>query len=173
MMDWFNDDLSDYINKKEKVLIDVRKNNSLCWFMTVLDSLLGAVFVGALGFYFDAAMAVFAFLGSFVLFMILVYNIQCATRYVLTNCGIYKISGLIFKRVKFVAYNQVTDASMYRGPIQQMCGAGSVSVGTASGNVVGSVFDGNGATLSVPELTISSVNEYKKIREIIIKNRKK
>lgn len=25
MMDWFNDDLSDYINKKEKVLIDVRQ----------------------------------------------------------------------------------------------------------------------------------------------------
>ena len=33
MADWFNNDLSDYIDKKEKVVIDVRKNDkNLCFF---------------------------------------------------------------------------------------------------------------------------------------------
>ena len=62
---------------------------------------------------------------------------------------------------------------MSKGPIQSLFGAGSVGVGTASGNVVGSVSDGNGAIYSINELDIESVDNYKQIREIIIKNRKK
>lgn len=119
------------------------------------------------------ALAAIVFICGYPLHVWLIYNSQRSTRYVLTNCGIYRITGLIFKRTKFVAYNQITDVSMSKGPIQSLFGAGSVGVGTASGNVVGSVSDGNGAIYSINELDIESVDNYKKIREIIIKNRKK
>ena len=62
---------------------------------------------------------------------------------------------------------------MYRGPVQRIVGAGSVGVGTASGNVTGSVVDGNGTVYSMNELDIESVDDYKKIREVIIRNTKK
>ena len=173
MADWFNNDLSDYIDKKEKVVIDVRKNDKICVFSSFILSLFFSAICGFLGLYVDIGLALFTLIGSFFLFIWLIYNSQRSTRYVLTNCGIYRITGLIFKRTKFVAYNQITDVSMSKGPIQSLFGAGSVGVGTASGNVVGSVSDGNGAIYSINELDIESVDNYKKIREIIIKNRKK
>lgn len=173
MADWFNNDLSDYIDKKEKVVVDIRKNEKLCIIASFISSLFLSVIFGFLGAYFNDTVALFALVFSFCLFVVLIYNSQRATRYVLTSGGIYRIDGLIFKRIKFVAYNQITDVSMYRGPIQRIFGAGSVGVGTASGNVVGSVSDGNGAVYSINELDINSVDNYKKIREIIVKNRKK
>ena len=91
--------------------------------------------------------------------VLLIYNSQLSARYVLTNHGIYGISGLIFKSTKFVAYNQITDVSIHKGPIQSLFDCGSVYVSTASGDV--------------GDLSIDSVNDFKKIREIIIKNRKK
>ncbi len=173
MADWFNNDLSDYIDKKEKVIIDVRKNDKICVLSSFILSLFFSAILGFMGAFVDIGLAIFALLGSFCLFMWLIYNSQRATRYVLTNCGIYRIAGLIFKRTKFVAYNQITDVSVSKGPIQTIVGCGSVGVGTASNNVVGSVSDGNGAIYSINELDIESVDNYKQIREIIIKNRKK
>ncbi len=173
MADWFNDDLSDYIDKKEKVIIDVRKNDKIRVLSSFILSLFLSTILGFVGAFVDIRLAIFALLCSFCLFVWLIYNSQRATRYVLTSCGIYRIAGLIFKSTKFVAYNQITDVSISKGPIQTIVGCGSVGVGTASGNVVGSVSDGNGTIYSINELDIDSVNDYKKIREIIIKNRKK
>lgn len=173
MADWFNNDLSDYIDKKEKVVVDVRKNDKICIFSSFILSLFFSAICGFLGAFVDIGLAIFTLLSSFFLFIWLIYNSQRSTRYVLTTCGIYRITGLIFKRTKFVAYNQITDVSMSKGPIQSLFGAGSVGVGTASGNVVGSVSDGNGAIYSINELDIESVDNHKQIREIIIKNRKK
>ena len=175
MADWLNNDLSDYIGKKEKVIVDVRKNNKICvlssFFLSVfLSVILG--FISALALT-DIGFATFILSASFCLLILLIYNSQRSTRYVLTNCGIYRIKGLIFKNVKFVAYNQITDVSITKGPIQSILGCGSVGVGTASGNVAGSVSDGNGAIYSLNELDMESVDNYKKIREVIIKNRKK
>ena len=191
MADWFNNDLSDYIDKKEKVIIDVRKNDKFCRWSSITLSLFYSLFLTFFMMIFSIVISGFISntgepnfsvaltIGALVLIcgypslVLLVYNSQLSARYVLTNHGIYGISGLFFKRTKFVAYNQITDVSIHKGPIQSLFGCGSVGVGTASGNVAGSVSDGNGSIYSVDELNIDSVNDFKKIREIIIKNRKK
>ena len=191
MADWFNNDLSDYIDKKEKVVVDVRKNDKICVWSSVISALFLALFItffitifsivisgftsvtGEPNFAIILALAPLVLICGYPLLVLLIYNSQRSTRYVLTNHGIYGIHGLIFKEVKFVAYNQITDVSMHKGPIQSLFGVGSVGVGTASGNIVGSVSDGNGSIYSTDELSINSVNDYKKIREIIVKNRKK
>ena len=182
MADWFNNDLSDYIDKKEKVIVDVRKNDKICvwsgvvsalfltlfitYFITIFSIVIGG-FIGVTdepNFAIILVLASFVFICGYPLLAWLIYNSQRSTRYVLTNRGIYDIHGMFFKRVKFVAYNQITDVSIRKGPVQSFFGVGSVGVGTASGNVVGSI--------SINELDIVSVDKYKKIREIIIKNRK-
>ena len=191
MADWFNNDLSDYIDKKEKIIVDTRKNDKICVWSSVISGLFIALFItlfitifsivisgfisvtGKPDFTIILVLAPFVFICGYPLLVWLIYNSQRSTRYVLTNHGIYGIHGLIFKQVKFVAYNQITDVSMYKGPIQNLFGAGNVGVGTASGNIVGSVSDGNGSIYSTDELSINSVNDYKKIREIIVKNKKK
>ncbi len=173
MTDWLNTNLSDYIDKKEKILVDTRKNNGMCAIAAFGISLILSAICGFWGAFVGGGFAIFVFVCSLFLFLCIIYNSQRSTRYVLTNFGIYKITGLIFKRLKFVAYNQITDISMYRGPVQRIVGAGSVGVGTASGNVTGSVVDGNGTVYSINELDIESVDDYKKIREVIIKNTKK
>lgn len=181
MVDWLNRNLSDYIDKKEKIIIDVRKNEKICLLSSVLLGGFLALFfsffvIGIItdtDFYNNLVPAVVSFLFLVSLFVPLIYKSQLSTRYVLTKSGIYEISGLIFKSFKFVAYNQVTDVGMSRGVFEQMFGCGSVGVGTASGNISGTISDGNGTIRSQNELDINSVNEYKKIRELIIKNRKK
>ncbi len=186
MADWLNNDLSDYVDDKEKILIDVRQNTKMCLisalgialfascflviFLTVFVSLAAnkdpnfTVFILALGC---------VFICSYPLFAWLVYNSQLSKRYVLTNCRIYSITGFIFKHVKCIAYNQITDVHISRGPIQRIIGVGSVGVGTASGNVVGSVTNGNGLIYSDDELTMDSIDNYKQVKDIITKNRKK
>ncbi len=190
MADWFNNELSGYVDKKEKILIDVRKNNKICRILSIISALfialLASCFITIFTMVVGAAaadkdpnftgcflLAVCVFICSYLLFACLIYNSQRSIRYVLTNCGIYVITGMIFKDVKFVAYNQITDISMSIGPIQRIFGAGSVGVGTASGNVVGSVSEGKGSIYSIDEMSIDSVDNYKKIKEIIIKNIKK
>lgn len=188
MVDWFNDNLSDYINKKERIIIDTRKNDKFCqlssiisgvfftllimFFITVFSITIVALINGKPDFIVTLPVAMFCLLCGYPLVSWLIYNSQRSARYVLTNCGIYQISGLIFKNVKFVAYNQITDVSMSKGPIQSIFNVGSVGVGTASGNIVGSVSDGNGYISSKNELDIDSVDNYKEIKEIIITNRK-
>ena len=191
MADWFNNDLSDYIDKKEKIIIDVRKNNKICRWSSITLSLSYSLFLAFFMMIFSVVISGFIsntgepdfsvaltigaiiLICGYPLFVWLIYNSQRSIRYVLTNRGIYGIYGLIFKSVKFVAYNQITDVSINKGPIQNLFGCGSVGVGTASGNVVGSVSDGNGSIYSADEISIDSVNDFKQIREIIIKNRKK
>lgn len=189
MIDWFNKNLADYIDAKEQIIIDTRKNARVYLYSSLLKSLFISLFLTFFisqlvymgifwmnfgvasgvesGFSVDFTFVAFLFMVLYMLSFLLIYNNQRSIRYVLTNCGIYKITGLVFKRVKFVAYNQVTDVKMSRGPIERMFGAGSIGVGTASGNVVG-----NGYIYSKNELDIESVDDYNNVKEIIIKQRK-
>lgn len=181
MADWFNNNLSDYIDKKEKVIIDVRKNDKFCRRSSIVSALFCSLFLtffmmvfsiiisGFISVYtsnhvelkFSVALTIGAivFICGYPLLVSLIYNSQLSARYVLTNRGIYRISGLIFKSTQFVAYNQITDVSVHKGPIQSLFDCGSVYVSTASGDV--------------GDLSIDSVNDFKKIREFIIKNIKK
>lgn len=189
-MDWFNNNLSEYIDNKEKILVDTRKNDNICRLTGVMGGLFIALFVsifitmlkmGAIGVIkgqepdlgANWMFAAVLFVCCCLLCIGLVYKSNRATRYVLTDSGIYKISGLIFKKFKFVAYNQITDVDMSRGLSDQFFGCGSVGVGTASGNIVGSVSDGNRTIYSMNELDIDHVDNYQEIRKIIVEHRKK
>lgn len=190
MADWLNRNLYEYIDKKEKIIIDVRKNEKICRLASIFGGIFFGLFLTAFISFFKIILTgiitdtdpnfynnlpFVIVLGVFLtwFFIWLIYKSELATRYVLTNSGIYEISGLIFKSFKFVAYNQVTDVDMSRGIFEQMFGCGSVGVGTASGNISGTISEGNGTISSENELDINSVNEYKEIRQLIIKHRKK
>ena len=190
MADWFNNNLSDYIDQKEKVMIDVRKNDKVCrlsgvvggffiaLFVTLFITIFKLVIAGLISgqepnLYANLLFVLIMFICSYPFFVCLVYNSNRASRYVLTNFGIYEINGLFFKRLKVVAYNQITDVDMSRGLLDQFFGCGSVGVGTASGNVVGSISDGNGSIYSANELDILHIDNYKEVRQFIIGHRRK
>ena len=71
MADWFNNDLSDHIDKKEKVIIDVRKNNKICVLSSFILSLFFSAILGFMGAFVDIGLAIFTLLGSFCLFILL------------------------------------------------------------------------------------------------------
>lgn len=173
-MDWLNQKLSSYIDKKEKIVFDVRINEKMCELASVGASFLFSVVVSGLtafllftvsdNYLWPVSVGVFSFIILFVLFSRLFLLSNQSVRYVLTEHGIYKICGLIFKSVKFVAYNKITDLTMCSGPFERLFGCGSVGIGTASG---GNINKETGFQLN--ELDIKSVNEYKKIKDFLTK----
>ena len=44
MIDWFNNDLSDYIDKKEKIIIDTRKNDKICHLLGIIWGIIFTLF---------------------------------------------------------------------------------------------------------------------------------
>ena len=176
-MDLLNNDLSNYLNKKERVVFDVRVNDKICKLNAFIIAFVLMAFVSVAPAFFLEGFVLFITLICWVVFVFsiffkLVYMLKRSVHYVLTDCGVYKIKGLLFKSVKFVGYDKITDLSISIGPIEQIFKVGSVGIGTASGNVFGSIQNGNGIITSMNELDISGVDEYKEIKEYITKKMK-
>lgn len=107
-MDWMNNDLSGYINAKEKIVFDVRKNENICALQALLISLVWALIFGYFftGIFLAVGHAnmgiiglVLLFICLFVLFVYVFYSSNRSVRYILTDQGIYSIGGLIFLNV--------------------------------------------------------------------------
>lgn len=174
-MNWLNEDWKNYLEKGDKVLfhtsIDKSVVNVDSWLVAIIFSLFFGVW--CFGFSFiqlgSGFMATCIGILFFVLFCLIIKICYSATlnavHYVLTSKGVYKISGLINKRVKFVPYKRITDAEMTRGIIGHMFDTANIGVCTASGNIG---FYSRGTVFSQNEIDIRGIKEYKKVRQLIL-----
>lgn len=105
----------------------------------------------------------FGILGVFFVWLIYRFARFKTTRYVMTNLGVYKITGILFKRVQYVRYDKIFRIKIIRGLIDIMCETGAVGV-----------FIKNPETTKVkagvacPELIITGVHEYQQVYNFII-----
>ena len=174
-MDWLNINWKKYLEKNDKILLHTVVDNRV----SKIDSLLLAVLFGLIfgcwcfgvlmAFSGNFLMAVFVALICFlisglVVGMFIVATFK-ATHYVLTIKGVYKISGLIYKHVKFVPYNRITDAEMTRGIIGHICDTANIGICTASGNIQS--YSRNGM-VSQNEIDIKGIRDYEKVRQLIL-----
>lgn len=166
-MDLLNQNIHDFIKNDKHIVFDVRVNKKICKLFSFVPSFVLAwctffvwffpnfVLNGFLPFYISVVL----FVVIFVFWFFIVYMYWCAKRYVLTEVGIYAIKGLIFKKSRFVAYNQVVDLIMCVGVVERLCGCGSVMISGNYGNIN-----------SGDKLNIVGVNEYKEIQSYILKH---
>lgn len=161
-----------FIRKGDKALMCLEPEQRFCAWCTVFFSLFFLYFFGILGtvlgmfFGIAAGTTVGTIIGVvvavllFVLTVISIYLHYRSKKYVLSDKGIYVISGWLLKSVHFVAYNQIVDVELKRGVSDMLSGAGCVLVDTASGNVV------NGT--STAELSVAGIADYEEIYEFIL-----
>ena len=174
-MDWLNSNWKKYLEKNDGILlhtvIDGRVIN--------IESILGGMFFGLFfagwsfgactAFFGDIIMSAFVALTCFLVCCIIVKAFIGmsfeAMHYVLTNKGVYKISGIVYKHVKFVPYNRITDAEMTCGIIGHICNTANIGICTASGNI--QTYSRNGM-ISKNEIDIKGIREYEKVRQLIL-----
>ena len=174
-MDWLNKNWKKYLETNDGVLLHTVIDNRV----TNIESVLSAVFVGLVfacwsfgaytAFVGDAVISFFVALIVFFMSGIIIKTFVAlsfkAVHYVLTTKGVYKISGLIYKRVKFVPYNRITDAEMTCGIIGHICNTANIGICTASGNI--QTYSRNGM-VSKNEIDIKGIKEYEKVRQLIL-----
>lgn len=166
-MDLLNQNIHEFIKDAKHIVFDVRVNKKICKLSSFVPSFVLAwctffvwlfpsfILNGLLQFY----LSVVLFIVAFIFWFVVVYMYWSSKRYVLTDCGIYVIKGLIFKKSGFVAYNQIIDSIMYVGIFERLCGCGSVIISGNDGNIN-----------SGDKLNISGINEYKEIQSYILKH---
>ena len=174
-MDWLNKNWKKYLENSDEIIFHTVVDDVVIR----IDSLLGAMFVGLFlgGWVFGAifmssgnlSMSVFialiVFLMSCVLINMFVKMSFKAVHYVLTTKGVYKISGLIYKHVKFVPYNRITDAEMTCGLIGHICNTANIGICTASGTMQS--YSRN-SMIPRNEIDIKGIREYEKVRQLIL-----
>ena len=176
-MDWLNKKWKNYLEKNDKVILHTMIDERVIKIDSFLIALIfswipaGLVLLLCLTQLNDIVLSVLISILTlficFVLFGTIVRASSYATHYVLTSKGVYKIFGLIYKRVKFVPYKRITDAEMTRGIIGHICDTANIGVCTASGKITSGV-DGN--MVSGNEIDITGIKQYKKVRQLILEN---
>lgn len=174
-MDWLNKNWKKYLEANDGVLLHTVIDDRVI----SIESVLGAIFVGlvfacwsfgaCIAFFGDAVISIFVALIVFLMSGIIIKAFMTlsfeAVHYVLTTKGVYKISGLIYKRVKFVPYNRITDAEMTCGIIGHICNTANIGICTASGNI--QAYSRNGM-VSKNEIDIKGIKKYEKVRQLIL-----
>lgn len=174
-MDWFNKDWKKYLEKGDKVLFHTVIDKSVVKADSWLIAFIVGLFPGFWGFLVSfvqwenifvslyLGFVCFALIGLLVRFLLgMALN---ATQYILTAKGVYKVSGLINKRIKFVPYKRITDAEMTRGIIGHIFDTANIGICTASGNMNVYV---RGTQFSQNEIDIRGIKDYKKVRQLIL-----
>ena len=172
-MDRLNKNWRKYIRRGDDVFFCCEIEEQVCAWITFVFGVFFLVFFGFFGALCSAfladvisnvfvarAVSVVIFVPLYVMAMVAIYMHNRSIKYVLSEKGVYEISGWWLKSVTFVSYDRITDVHMSRGIIDAICKTGCVHIDTASGNTV----DGT----SVPELSIAGIAEYEEIYDFIL-----
>ncbi len=163
-MDWLNKNWRKFIRQDDDVIFCSEREIQVCACVAFFVGMVLMLIFGMWGWGLEHITKwivnglILAILDVLVAVAIYMYN--RSFKYVLTEKGIYEISGWLLKSVTFVSYGRITDVHMSRGLLDAFCKTGSVHVDTASGNTV----EGT----SVPELSIDGVAEYEEIYNFIL-----
>ena len=165
-MDFFNNDYKQYLNKGDKILYQTKQNDSYKNFIIPIIAMIMSIFTTLPTFialikthtpiYISIILGVFIFIIQATILNL----IYISTNYLITNNGIYKISGILNKKIKYVPYNKITDTSVTIGFIQQFFKIGTINISTAGGT--------RRDSLSAYEISIYNINNFKKVNDLII-----
>ena len=175
-MDFFNNNYKKFLVAGDKVLYHTKQENNsykylrstiMAFFLTIwvmllssaiIISIIKALKISPLFFLFFALLI-------FTIQMIVVNMIYISKHFLITENGIYKISGLLNKQVKFIPYTKITDTSLTIGFIQNFYDIGTINISTAGGTTRN--------TYSPYEASITNIKNFKKVNDMIMSKLKK
>ncbi len=169
-MDFFNKNYKKYLDKKEKILLHIQQAKSFTFLhvfgvflLTFFMATFFAIFViaklkirGFFPFKFGLCISLFASIISYLRYK--------GVQYLITENGIYKISGVLNKKIKFVPYKKITDNALSINMFEAMFGVGTINISTAGGT---RSYRGNSQPY---ELIIRHVKDYNKTNQLITKH---
>ena len=170
-MDFLNKNYKSYLNKNEKVLLHMQQAKEFA-FPYVLGRFIIAFLTFSLFTLWGMAqletkvenfpVLTISFVSLFIA-IVFYFKYKCV-HYMITESGIYKISGLLNKKIKFVSYKKITDNSLSINIFEAMFDVGTINISTAGGT---RSYSGNSQPY---ELVIRHVNDYNKTSKLITKH---
>ena len=169
-MDFFNDNYKKFLVAGDKILYHTKQDNSYkIFFVTIIALFLTLWVTPILG----VSILIKFHPILFVLALILIISINISVlemRYVskhflITENGVYSISGLLNKKGKYIPYNKITDTSLTIGFIQNFYDIGTINISTAGGT--------SRNTYSPYETSITNIKNFKKVNDMIMSKLKK
>ena len=170
-MDFLNNDYKKYLNKDDKILYQTKQDDSYkCFFVFTIALFLSIILTIHIFVMFklaDLPTYISIIVGIFIFIIeVLLFDINYSSKnYLITNDGIYKISGILNKKIKFVPYKKITDTSVTIGFIQQFYKVGTINISTAGGT--------SRNNISAYEISIYNIKNFKKVNDLITSKLKK
>ncbi len=169
-MDFLNKNYKNYLDKKEKILLHMTQDESFIFLyllgifgVAFLFAFLFTVFVASkLKMRRDDFLILFSAFNISLFVSFIYYFKYKAVQYLITENGIYKIFGLLNKKVKFVSYKKITDNALSVNIFESLFNIGTIKISTAGG-----VKSGNSQPY---ELIIEHVKDFNKTNKLITKH---
>lgn len=129
--------LKKYLIKNDSVLNVINQNKLLGIIFSIqeaiIDSIIIYIFSPLLSLIFVTNWELLIrefneFLLSITIISILEFIRYCFTKYIFSKKGIYKISGIIFKSVTFISYNEITGTTTIRNSLQKLLGIKTIKI---------------------------------------------
>ncbi len=165
-MDFFNNDYKKFLVAGDKILHHIQQDDSYKKFSVIIVALLSTFLLTlpVIGISFKL-LHIHPFLILFILLIIFVLQVvvlemsYTSKHFLITENGIYNISGLLSKYVKFIPYKKITDTSLTIGFIQGIYDVGTIHISTAGGT--------SRDLYSPYETSITNIKNFKKINDAI------
>ena len=170
-MDFLNNNYKTYIQKKDKILQHTTQASSFIFLYIMKVSILAFLVVNFLVILYLAELNIpkkfFSFKPSIIFSLLIAffgYIKYKGIHYVITETGLYKISGVLNKKIKFVPFKKITDSSLSISLFESILNVGTINISTAGGT---KFYNGNSQPY---ELIIRHINDYNKINQLITKH---
>lgn len=171
-MNLTNENYLDYINSDDKVLFNCNQSSKFSPFYILKNLIISililvypsVIFISEFKHSFNFSSAVSFLIFLFVILGYLFYLEYKSVHYAITNKGVYKIFGILNKKIKFVPFKKITDTALNINILESILSIGTINISTAGGTKTYS------GTSQPYEISIKHINEYKSVTEILSKN---
>lgn len=171
-MNLTNENYLDYINSDDKVLFNCNQSSKFSPFYILKNLIISililvypsVIFISEFKHSFNFSSAVSFLIFLFVILGYLFYLEYKSVHYAITNKGVYKIFGILNKKIKFVPFKKITDTALNINVLESILSIGTINISTAGGTKTYS------GTSQPYEISIKHIDEYKSATEILSKN---
>ena len=175
-MDFFNNNYKKFLVAGDKVLYHTKQENNsykyfrntiTAFFLTIWFILMSSPITISTIKAQKMSPIIFLFFALliFIILISILNMIYISKHFLITENGIYNISGLLNKKVKYIPYNKITDTSLTIGFIQNFYDMGTINISTAGGT--------SRNTYSPYETSITNIKDFKKVNDMITSKIKK
>lgn len=167
-MNLTNENYLDYINSDDKVLFHTKQSPKY-----LLLSVLKTFIISLIILTYPILICIselkninLAYILSAIIILSVVFDFlrYQSVHYAITNKGVYKIFGILNKKIKFVPFRKITDTALNINVLESILSIGTINISTAGGTKTYS------GTSQPYEISIKHIDEYKIANEILSKN---